>query len=143
MKKFLFSFLALLMLSSATAMANRKTTLTVNGEQVEGVVASIGFDGDKAVISFADQTTLIADMEEVSLMFADDTTTGVLKQPVAEQLDIEGLTPGTEVTIYDAAGHTVATVKADKTSAMISAAGLKSGIYLLKAGNRIVKFIKR
>jgi hypothetical protein len=54
-------------------------------------------------------------------------------------LDIDGLTAGAQVTIYDASGKDVITTNGSN----INVSGLRPGMYILKAGNQIVKFVKQ
>ena len=49
----------------------------------------------------------------------------------------------TTVTIYDATGKVLQQVKATDTTLSLNTASLKNGVYVLKAGNQIVKFLKK
>ena len=140
MKKFLF--LTAVLLFSLGASANQK--LTINGEEVQKTVATITFDGDNVVLTFSDQSQQTADMATVIISFDTDASAiHSLKSPVGSMLDISGLAEGTELTIYDAAGKKLSYTKAGKDRSTLSVENLKSGVYILKAGNKIVKFVKR
>lgn len=59
------------------------------------------------------------------------------------QLNIAGLADGTPVAVYDISGKKVAGVRAAGKVTQLSVDGLIGGVYILKAGNQIVKFVKR
>jgi hypothetical protein len=86
---------------------------------------------------------MVADMAELVIDFtaSQETAIQVLKTPVGNQLLIEGLPVGTPVTIYDAQGKVVLRTQTSATSLPVQS--LRSGVYLLKANNQIVKFVKR
>lgn len=135
---------ALLMLSLAVNAAGTQT-LTINGEKVEKVVARITFDGDNVILLFGDETQQSADMSSVTLQFTldDDTAIEALRQPVGDLLNIKGLEPGTHVSVYNAKGEIVASVKASDAQELLQTGSLKKGVYLIKAGKHVVKFIKK
>lgn len=138
-------FLLACLLTSVGLFADNSQTLTINGEVVEKTVVKMTFDGDQVVLHFPDQTTETVAMSAVVLSFEWTSDTGVysLKHDAGDELNIEGLAPGTVVTLYDAAGHRLMTTTAAEASAQLSAKGLKTGVYLLKAGHHVVKFQKR
>lgn len=123
---------------------NAAQKLTINGEIVEKAVYSMTFDGDNVILTFSDQTSQTVDMSNVVITF-DAATTDIysLKMPVGSKLDIDGLSANSEISIYNAAGKMVLKTKAERTSQNLSTEGLKSGVYILKAGNKIVKFVKK
>lgn len=137
--------MALLLLGMAPARADQGQELTVNGEVVENTVARITFDGDIVVLHFTDQTSQSADMGEVRLKFIPKDATAIrcLKEVVADKLDVSGLDPGTTVTVLDASGRQVLTAKAADVRMQLSTQSLRSGVYFLKAGKQMVKFVKR
>ena len=143
-KILLLSAVSLLMLAVG-ARADGVQTLTVNGETVEKTVVRITFDGDNVVLHFDDDSQQTADMNTVVLGFSYSGTVavGTLHKPVGNVLHLEGLDEGIVVSIYDAQGKIVATATASLAKATLAASSLKSGVYLLKAGNQAVKFIKR
>lgn len=125
--------------------ADSTQTLTVNGQKVEKVVAQITFDGDQVVLHFTDEGQQSADMDAVTLAFTlDDTSAiGTIRESVTDLLSIEGLPAHADVLVFDATGKRVLSTKASNARALLSTTHLKSGIYLLKAGNQVVKFIKK
>ena len=145
MKKLLFLFSAALLMLASPIKAETTQTLIINGEPVEKVVTKITFNGDLAVLTFSDATEISEDMGNVILRFSSSPTSiknveaFQLNNVVGDNLDINGLAEGTKVTIYDASGKDVITTNGSN----INVSGLKPGMYILKAGNQIVKFIKK
>jgi hypothetical protein len=144
MKKLLFSFLAMMLMVVSPIKAEANQTLIINGEVVSKVVTKITFEGDLVVLTFSDSTTAKEDMDNVVIRFTaptsiKDLTTFQLKKAVDGSLEINGLAAGTQVYVFDAAGKQMLVTK-DST---VNVSGLKSGVYVLKAGDQIVKFVKR
>ena len=119
--------------------------LIINGEVVEKVVTKITFEGDLAVLTFADETVVSEDMGNVIMRFMSSPTSiknveaFQLNKAVGDNLEINGLVEGTQVQVFDASGKQVI-VTYDST---INVSSLKPGMYILKAGNQIVKFAKK
>ena len=145
MKKLLFLFSAALLMLASPIKADTTQTLIINGEPVEKVVTKITFNGDLAVLTFSDATEISEDMGNVILRFSSSPTSiknveaFQLNNVVGDNLDINGLAEGTKVVIYDASGKDVITTNGSN----INVSGLRSGMYILKAGNQIVKFVKQ
>ena len=129
----------------APSKAATTQTLIINGEVVEKIVTKITFEGDLAVLTFADASVSAEDMGNVVLRFTDSPTSikdinaFQLNQAVDGSLNINGLAEGTLVQIFDASGKLM-TATYDTT---INVSSLKPGMYILKAGNKIVKFAKK
>ena len=145
MMKRLFVMCLLGVMLSIGLHAENKQQLIINGETVAKVVAKMTFEGDNVILHFSDDTQLTAAMSSVVLSFdwSGETAIYVLKNAAGNVLDIEGLAPGTVVTLYDAAGHCIMTTTADKVSTQLSTQSLSSGVYLLKADKQVVKFVKK
>ncbi len=145
MKKILFLISAFMMMMASPIKAVTTQTLIINGEPVEKVVTKITFNGDLAVLTFSDATEISEDMGNIILRFSSSPTSiknveaFLLNNVVGDNLDIDGLTAGAQVTIYDASGKDVITTNGSN----INVSGLRSGMYILKAGNQIVKFVKQ
>lgn len=145
MKKLLFLFSAVMLMLAAPAKAATTQTLIINGEVVEKVVTKITFEGDLAVLTFADNSVTKEDMGNVILRFSStptsikDISAFQLNNVVDGSLNINGLAEGTLVQIFDASGKQVIATY-DTT---INVSSLKPGMYILKAGNQIVKFAKK
>ena len=127
------------------AKAESKQTLTINGQTVESIVTRITFEGDNVVLHFKGGESQTADMDAVVLGFEYSPTTaiGVLRGTVDNYLNLAGLDEGTVVSIYDAQGKLVRTTTVREAKAVLSVSTLRSGVYVLKAGRRIVKFNKK
>jgi hypothetical protein len=137
--------MACLLFFALTVQAKKVQTLIINGEKVERVVARITFEGDNAVLTFSDQSVQKADMGNVKLSFTpeDLTSIGIIKNPVNKTFSIEGLEPGTEIVIYNTDGKQVLTTYASDNFTILKMTSLKKGVYLMKAGKQVVKFVKR
>ena len=144
-KRFLTTVLIALTLTLSLFGRQR---LTINGETVEQAVTQITFDGDQVVLHFADETTESVDMNSVIMEFV--VTTGIntknnafiLKGAVDGELNISGLETD-RIKIYDASGRMVFSTRVSGSDVHIDAGHLRSGMYILRAGNQMVKFMKR
>ena len=96
-----------------------KQTLTVNDEKVERIVSEIRIDGNNAVLTFTDGTTLTADMRLVTITMSYSDVTGVSS---LHMTDKDG-----NVSIYDLQGRKVANGQQPKAN----------GIYI-KNGKKVV-----
>ena len=145
MKKLLLLFSAIMLMFVSPAKAGTTQTLIINGEVVEKVITKITFEGDLAVLTFADETVVSEDMGNVIMRFMSSPTSiknveaFQLNKAVGDNLEIDGLVEGTQVQVFDASGKQVI-VTYDST---INVSSLKPGMYILKAGNQIVKFAKK
>lgn len=129
------------------AHADVVQTLTVNGQKVERVVSQITFSGDNVVLHF-DGTEETYPMDDVQIDFTSgagigNISTFKLNAFVDGQLNIAGLAAGTQVAVYDVSGKKLAQAQAEGESTQVNVDNLNSGVYILKAGNQIVKFVKR
>lgn len=127
------------------AKAGNEQQLTINGQTVQNVVTRITFEGDDVVLHFIDSQSQTVDMDAVVLGFNYSPTTSisVLRGTVDNSLNLEGLDEDTMVSVCDAQGKLVATTTAREAKAVLSVSTLKSGVYMLKAGRQVVKFIKK
>lgn len=102
------------------------------------------FEGNNVVLHFDDQTQQSADMSTVVLSFTwDGAGIYTVKQPVGDLLSLKGIAAGDALTIYDAAGKRVMTTTAEHAAATLSTKSLTPGVYMLKVGRQVVKFVKR
>ena len=145
MRKILSVAAVLLLVSVSLAKAESKQTLTINGQTVESVVTRITFEGDNVVLHFKGGDSQTADMDAVVLGFEYSPTTSisVLRGTVDNYLNLSGLDEGTVVSIYDAQGKLITTTTAREAKAVLSVSTLRSGVYVLKAGRQVVKFVKK
>ena len=143
MKRLLFFLTAFAFFSVLPSSADNTQVLVVNGETVEKVVTRMTFEGDNVILTFVDNSTQTADMGSVTLSLGslssnNDLKAFQLKKVVNGQISLEGLEKGTEVFIYDTAGKQITRSK----STNINVSKLKEGVYVLKAGTQLVKFVK-
>ena len=145
MKKLLLLFSAIMLMFVSPVKAGTTQILIINGEVVEKVVTKITFEGDLAVLTFADETFISEDMGNVIMQFTSSPTSiknveaFQLNKAVGDNLEIDGLVEGTQLQVFDASGKQVI-VTYDST---INVSSLKPGMYILKAGNQIIKFAKK
>jgi len=147
MKK-IVTLLLSLFLTVGTAFADNSQVVEINGQEVQKVATKITFSGDNATVSFSDGSSQTADMAQVVIYL--NVTTDIRKVEtfsfnglIGDELRLSNIAEGTAVTIYDATGKVLQQVKATDTTLSLNTASLKSGVYVLKAGNQIVKFLKK
>ena len=147
MKK-IVTLLLSLFLTVGTAFADNSQIVIINGQKVEKVATKITFNGDNAVVSFSDGSSQSADMSQVVIYL--NVSTDIRKVEtfsfnglIGDELHLSNIAEGTAVTIYDATGKVLQQVKATDTTRSLNTASLKNGVYVLKAGNQIVKFLKK
>lgn len=147
MKK-IVTLLLSLFLTVGTAFADNSQVVIINGQEVEKFATKITFSGDNAIVTFSDGTTDTADMSNVVIYL--NVSTDISKVQtfnyngiIGDELHLSNIAEGTTVTIYDATGKVLQQVKATDTTLSLNTASLKSGVYVLKAGNQIVKFLKK
>ena len=122
---------------------------TVNGVQVERVLSKITFWGDNIVLHFNDgNAEQTEDLEAVSITLPattgiDKLRTFVSKQLQGDNLTLKGVGRGERIAIYDAGGRLRMQTTASGSDMSLSLAGLKTGVYIVKAGNNIIKFQKQ
>ena len=151
MRKILFvtSLLLGLTVSSQAAIASDTQTITINGRTVEKTAVELTFDGDNVVLHFSDGTEQAADMESVAIAF-DNATTGIdqvkafnLVGTTDGNIHLSGVQCGERIEVFDASGKKVAQTKASSDTASLDITNMKSGVYVLRAGNTVIKFVKR
>ena len=147
MKK-IVTLLLSLFLTVGTAFADNSQVVIINGQKVEKFATKITFSGDNAIVTFSDGTTDTADMSNVVIHL--NVSTDISKVQtfnfnglIGDELHLSNIAEGTAVTIYDATGKVLQQVKATDTTLSLNTASLKNGVYVLKAGNQIVKFLKK
>lgn len=147
MKKRFFVAALFIMSLCGIAQADVQQTLTINGQKVEKVVSQITFSGDNVVLHFNGLEESYP-MNDVQIDFSgasgiNSVSTFTLNGIVDGQLNIAGLAAGTSVAVYDVSGKKVAATRAQGDATQLDINNLNGGVYILKAGNQIVKFVKR
>lgn len=112
---------ACLALSAAWAQADTGETVVVNGSVVDGFVTRITFDGDNAVLAFADGKTETAPMTQVSI----DLTYGKEDTAIRE-VEKE---PAGRTRVYTVSG----------IYAGDSVEGLRSGVYIVNGKKTVIR----
>lgn len=122
--------------------------ITINGQTIEKIATKLTFDGDNVILHFSDGTSQSADMATVSIDFG--TATGInsiqtftLNGSTKGVLNISGLQPGQKVEIFDVTGRKIKEASVASENSIIDISGAKAGTYILRSGNKIIKFIKR
>lgn len=123
-------------------------TLTIDGARVDKTVATITFDGDKAILTFGDNSSSTHDMGSLVLDFTSasgvsDIRVGRLSVTVGESISVSGITGDTLISIYNLRGVRLKTIATTGPECVISLDNLPGGVYILSAGSDIVKFVKR
>lgn len=146
-KVFLSLCLVMVLTASASTTVNGQI-ITINGETVDKVATELTFDGDNVVLHYVDGTSQSADMTTVTISFGNTDGIGTvrmftLKNSTDGFLDISGVDAGQTIRVYDMGGKMIATAKASGSSTVIDIRNMQGGMYILRAGNDVVKFIKR
>ena len=153
MKKFLLSFVLLLV--SVTVMVAEEVSayITVNGSAVTKTMSEISFDQDDVVIAYSDGTSAkFSKSDDIEITFNQPTSVEATQEAletftyggiVGDELVVSGIADGTSIVVYAINGVNVASGKVSGDSARINVSGLTSGVYILRAGKNVVKFIKK
>ncbi len=127
--------------------------VTINGEPVRKAVTAITFDGDQISIHFEDADKVDTDMENVLLSFVSDGSSSVGNMVndisvfsydgvVGDVLIVSGISENSILDIHNIAGKTVFGPVAAEGRIEINVSNLGDGVYVLRAGNDVVKFSK-
>lgn len=148
MRKRHFLIGCLLSLCGITAYGDSSQVLTINGQTVQKVVNKITFDGNNVVLGFDGGTSQAYDMSTVTIDFIEASNINSLETfrfdgIIGDELNISGLEAGTNISIYDTTGKCLVNTKTNGISESISLGSLRNGVYILRAGNKVVKFVKR
>lgn len=143
MKKILVAGASLLLSIAAYAVT---PVLTVNGEVADKVPTRLTFDGDYVVVHFGDVSESY-DIESVTVTFPTSGISDIeilqINGLVGNALHVSGVNPGTALNIYGLDGKLRLTQTSVDDNAVIDVAGLPAGVYMLQAGRKCVKFVKR
>ncbi len=104
--------------------------IQVEGEE-EGTYEYLRFHPAVVRILFSEEYTAIKDtpIYEVTKLSSDDML-------------LKGLKENTPVSVYDANGKCCMQLRAANGTVSISTAGLRPGIYMIKAGKQVIKYAK-
>ena len=153
MRKFLLSFVLLLVSATVMMAEDVSAHITVNGSAVTKIMSEISFSGDDVVIAYSDGTSAnFAKSDDIEITFNQPTSVEATQEAfetftyggiVGDELVVSGIADGTPVIVYAINGVNVASGKVSGDSARINVSGLTSGVYILRAGKKVVKFIKK
>lgn len=137
------------MLTIPMVAQTESTVVTVNGSQVEKTLTRMTFSGDRVILHFSDgSASRTEDMATVTVSLSavtgiDRVKTFAGRQLLDNELFLEGIAAGDRVTLYDVSGRMRMQTTAASETVRLSLAGLKTGVYIVKAGNNIIKFQKK
>lgn len=137
------------MLTIPMVAQTESTVVTVNGSQVEKTLTRMTFSGDRVILHFSDGSgSRTEDMATVTVSLSavtgiDRIKTFAGRQLLDNELLLEGIAAGDRVTLYDVSGRMRMQTTAASETVRLSLAGLKAGVYIVKAGNNIIKFQKK
>lgn len=117
MKKYILTMAAMLSMTAAAYASGDdgpRQTLTVGGAEVGKTVSEIRFDGNNAVLLFADGSDIAVDMQQVRLTLDYDLSTGIGTLRLDE---------GADTRVYDLQGRQVGTTSPDSQ--------LPNGVYIV------------
>ena len=131
-----------------TLWADNGQEVTINGQRIEKTIIQLTFSGDNIIMRFEDNTIQSADMADVSIILNSTTDIRELQaftvsQPLDGKLEIRGVAAGHTICLYDTTGKKLVQTMAKTDITTIDITSFKRGIYLMKTGKQIIKFIKR
>ncbi len=117
-------------------------------------VDKIEIASDKVNVVTTDGGTTAHKISDIDRIELTSTATGIHSTPTADAHNItvrsagytimaEGLADGTVMEVYAANGALVGKTTAKGGKAVLDAAGLGAGVYVVKAGDQSVKMVKR
>ena len=109
---------------SATPDDGATQTLMINQEKIDRTVSEICIDGNNAVLTFTDGTTMTADMRFVTLTMNYDEATGISLTPDPS--------PKGEGSVYDLQGRQIVNGK-------LSNGQLPKGVYIVNGKKVVIK----
>ena len=133
MKKRIIAVSLALMSLCLSANADVVQTLTINGQTVEKTVTQLTFSGDNVVLHFEGSEDSYA-LDDVVLDFSDVSSINSINT-----FKLNGLVDGR----LDISGKKMASLRAGEETTQVNVGDFRSGVYILKAGTQIVKFVKR
>ena len=146
MKRFATTLMAVLLL----LLGAQAHTITINDESVEGRnVRRILFDKENIKLVYDDDTE--SDLVNKGLIIFDELT-GLKGMRVytataavsGDVLTLKGLDPAKGVTVFDTNGRQVLAMEATRSEvAIINIGHLNDGVYVLRNGQNVIKFVKR
>ncbi|MBR0049813.1 MAG: hypothetical protein IJP74_10950 [Prevotella sp.] len=121
MKKLLLSVASMAIITSLPVNADKKQVVTISGQATTQSVKTITFSGDNLELTFSDGSTQTVDMADVTIAFTIVDAIKTLDS--VKQKDAP-------VMYFDLGGHQLKQAP-------------KSGAFILKKGDKVVKIVKK
>ncbi len=126
---------------------NNSHDITINGKNIDKKVNQITFDGDKILFHWSDGST----SHEATKVIMDISNTNNINDIKIfsiggfqdNDLIIDGLSPNQNLFIYDIYGKMMMRTIAIAAKTDLKIKNLNTGIYLLKANDAIIRFVKK
>lgn len=137
----------LLSCSLCVLAENNYHNITINGKDIDKKVNQITFDGDKIFFHWSDGSTS-REASKVIMDISDSSNINDIKifsigGFQGSDLIIDGLNPNQNLFIYDIYGKIMMRTIAIAARADLKINKLNTGIYLLKANDAVIKFVKK
>lgn len=140
--------LTLLCLCSLNSYSER--IIRIEGLELQQAVSRISFKGDTAVLHFSEGDSLSTHCLFLTIEFTGDsglsplqnTRVLVARNPVKDLLPLENLETGSLLLLYDVEGRLVKAQQAHASSEQIDLNGLPAGVYMLRTGKYLIRFVK-
>ena len=137
----------LLSCSLCVLAENNYHNITINGKYIDKKVNQITFDGDKIFFHWSDGSTS-HEASKVIMDISDSSNINDIKifsigGFQGSDLIIDGLNPNQNLFIYDIYGKIMMRTIAIAARADLKINKLNTGIYLLKANDAVIKFVKK
>ena len=122
----------------------------IDGQELQQTIGRISFKGDTAVLHFSDTDSLSTHCLLLSIEFTEgsglsplqNTRVLLARNPVKDILPLENLQAGSRLLLYDIEGRLVKTQQAHASSVQIDLSDLPAGVYLLRTGKYLGRFVK-
>ncbi len=123
----------------------------IEGQELQQELCRIHFSGDTAVLHFAQGDSLSTLCVLLSIEFTKESGLSPLsvsdfllaRQPIRDQVLLNNLEVGMDLVLYDIQGRLIKKQLATSDSEQIDLQGLPPGVYLLRAGKCLIRFVKQ
>lgn len=150
MRHLLTLFLMLCGFQTNMLAGTESSGICINGVKADRIVTEISYDENKITLFWNDNTSLTNKIAGTmaDLALGEDGNTDKVKIAsisglYRDNIVVSGVTPGSLLCVYDFAGKMLINSKSQSTSCELDISRLNTGIYLLKADNEVIKFIKQ
>ena len=121
------------------AMSNVSFMLASDASESLNIVCNNGI----VIYNVAKITFEIAEPTGISDITDDSEEPSFKILPASSSLQIMGCAEGSKISVYDGSGRIVSQSIVTSSNHEVSLMGLPSGIYILRVGNKSIKFIKK